>query len=98
MFCCHNILQHPAANLLLQYAVEGCPVDCKDNWTLEQLEKAIKRGAHPSARTPRAAKACRDEALVRVTSSWIVSMHLRPFDTVVVRVIRAVLVKHKLRT
>ena len=31
MFPRHDILKHPAANTLLQYATEGCPVDCGDN-------------------------------------------------------------------
>ena len=39
---------------------------------LEQLEKAIKRGAHPSAKTPRAAKACREEAQARVKDKCMI--------------------------
>ena len=42
-------LSHPAANLLLKYATKGCPADCGDDWTHEQMEAAIQRGPHPSA-------------------------------------------------
>lgn len=59
MFPRHDILQHPAANTLTQYATEGCPVDCGDNWTLKQLEKAIARGADPSAKIPKQPKPVR---------------------------------------
>ena len=66
MYPRNDVLNHPAAKELLKYAIEGCPVDCGANWTLEHIETAIRRGAHPSARTPEAAKACREEALARV--------------------------------
>ena len=66
MYPRNDVLSHPASKELLKYAIEGCPVDCGANWTLEHIETAIQRGAHPSARTPEAAKACREEALARV--------------------------------
>ena len=59
----NDILQHPAANMLMEYATNSCPVDCGDNWSLTRIEEAIKHGAHPSAREPLAAKACWEEAL-----------------------------------
>ena len=57
---------HPAAAMLLRYAQAGCPVDCGRNWTPQELQAAVDRGAHPSAQTPDAATACRREALERV--------------------------------
>ena len=66
MFPRNIALNHPAAASLLEYAYNGCPVDCGKNWTTEQMEAAILRGAHPSAKVPEAAAACRAEALERV--------------------------------
>ena len=40
---------HPAAELLDSYATNGCPVDCGPDWSREQIEEALKYGAHPSA-------------------------------------------------
>ena len=57
---------HPAAKMLLKYANHGCLVDCGQDWTIAEIQNAIDRGAHPSAQTPDAAKACRAEALERV--------------------------------
>jgi hypothetical protein len=66
MYPRNEVLNHPAGPDLLQYALEGCPVDCGDDWTLEQLEAAIRNGAHASANVPEAAAACKKEALERV--------------------------------
>ena len=66
MFPRNEVLNHPAGPTLLQYALEGCPVDCGSNWTIEQLEAAIANGAHSSANEPGAAAACKKEALERV--------------------------------
>ena len=65
MFPRNDILNHPAGNTLMGYAVNGCPVDCGANWPIQQIEAAISRGAHPLAKDARAAKACQDEALAR---------------------------------
>ena len=56
-------LRHPAAEELLQYATTGCPVDCGRDWTKEEIWKAIKKGACPSATNPLAVKCCREETL-----------------------------------
>ena len=60
------IKKHPAYSLLLQYATTGCPVDCGRDWTRQELQAAVTRGSHPSAKDPAAATACRKEALERV--------------------------------
>jgi hypothetical protein len=59
----NEVLNHLAGHDLLQYALDGCPVDCGDDWTLEQLEAAILNGALASANIPEAAAACKKEAL-----------------------------------
>ena len=47
-------LEHPAAPLLLKYAMTGCPVDTGPHWTSTQLAQAIDYGSHVSATTPEA--------------------------------------------
>ena len=42
-------LEHEAADLLLDWAENGCPVDTGENWTRTQIEEAIQRGPHQSA-------------------------------------------------
>ena len=63
-------LDHPAASLLQHYATNGCPADCGDDWTLQQLEAAIERGAHPSAREPVAAEALYIETMEQVAQGF----------------------------
>ena len=40
----NKALRHPAADALLQYATDGCPLDCGQDWTLAQMEAAIQKG------------------------------------------------------
>ena len=54
---------HPAAPLLQQYSTSGCPADCGQQWTKQQIETAIRRGPHISAREPTARRALLNEAL-----------------------------------
>lgn len=63
-------LQHPAAPMLDQWAEEGCPVDCGDDWTLDMIETAIRRGAHISAKAPEAIKCIRVEQLEKIKSGY----------------------------
>jgi hypothetical protein len=63
-------LEHPAAPLLLQYATSGCPANVTDPFPLEALEAAIKRGAHPSARAPKAAAALLKETQEKVGQGY----------------------------
>jgi len=39
-------LQHPMADLLLEYATNGCRVNCGKNWSVEQLEAAVEKDPH----------------------------------------------------
>jgi hypothetical protein len=66
MFPRNDTWHHPAADTLLRYARDGCPVHCGRDWSLDELQAAVTRGAHPSAKAPAAAAACRREALERV--------------------------------
>ena len=66
MYPRNEVLNHPAGPDLLHYALNGCPVDCGKDWSYEQLEPAIEKGAHSSANDDEAATACRKEAMERV--------------------------------
>jgi hypothetical protein len=66
MYPCNEAFDRPVGPHLLQYALDGCPANCGDDWTLEQLEAAIWNGAHSSANVPEAADACKREALEQV--------------------------------
>ena len=63
MFPCNDVLKHPAAKMLLKWATDGCPVDCGDPWSIERIQAAIDKAAHPSAQSKAAATACRNKAL-----------------------------------
>ena len=63
MFPRKEVLNHPAAASLLQYAQNGCPVDCGPNWSISDMAAAINKGAHQSAKDPIAANVCRKEVL-----------------------------------
>ena len=43
---------HPAADLLLDYAMKGCPRKTGAPWTKEQMQEAIDRGPHETALDP----------------------------------------------
>ncbi len=69
---------HPAFPLLLAYATTGCPVDCGKSWTRAQLQVAVNRGAHPSARTPDAIACLHAKTMEKVNSGFA---RLIPWDT-----------------
>ena len=47
-------LQHPASDLLMEYATVGCPTKIGKNWTIEDPEEAVKVEPHVSALDPEA--------------------------------------------
>ena len=42
--------RHPAAEKLLEYATKGCPARTGRNWTREEMQAAVDRGNHASAK------------------------------------------------
>ena len=40
-------LHHPAGPLLEEYSTEGCPVDCGNDWSRDNIKAAINFGNHP---------------------------------------------------
>jgi len=65
-----GISHHPAFDMLMQYAMEGCPVDCGEPWTREHLEAAVERGPHMLATLPEAAAALQNEAMEKVDQGF----------------------------
>jgi hypothetical protein len=64
-------LEHPAAPVLLELlATMGCTADVVDSWTMEILEAAIAKGAHPLAMVPEAATQLREETLEKVAQGY----------------------------
>ena len=64
-------LEHPAAPVLLELAtLLGCTADIVDSWTMEMLEAAIAKGAHPSAMVLEAAMQLRNETLEKVEQGY----------------------------
>ena len=63
-------LAHPAAPMLQRFAEEGCPGPITQSFGLEQLEHAIRRGAHPSARSYKARAALHLEVQEKVAQGY----------------------------
>jgi len=61
---------HPAFPLLWHYATNGCPIDCRPSWSLEQLQAAVEWGAHPSVKTPEAIQCLQEETLEKVQQGF----------------------------
>lgn len=61
MWPSEEALEHPAGELLEHWARHGCPVDCGDDWSIDWIEAAIKRGAHITAKSRAAIIALRTE-------------------------------------
>ena len=59
-------LDHPDANVLLDYAKGGCPVNSGHPWTLEMMEAAIDKGPHSSALDPEASHQLQAEVAAKV--------------------------------
>ncbi len=70
-------LAHPAAPMLQRFADDGCPAQISQSFTLDQLEQAIQRGAHPSARSPKARQALHQEVQEKIANGYA---RLIPWD------------------
>ena len=62
--------QHPAGPMLQKFGTEGCPVVVEEDWTIEQLDQAVEYGAHPSAESPEASRALREESMEKVKQGF----------------------------
>ena len=61
-------LDHPAADLLLEYATKGCPTNTGAPWSRQLMQAAIDRGPHVSALIPEAISQLRQEVADKVAS------------------------------
>jgi hypothetical protein len=52
---------HQATPLLYDYATNGCPVDCGENWSKEKIIKLLKKGPHRSSLQKNAIRQLRKE-------------------------------------
>ena len=63
-------LVHPAASRLVEYAMDGCPVDCGKDWELSHIREAVRKGAHISALHPVARKVLREKTMEKVKEGF----------------------------
>ena len=62
--------QHDAAPLLNNYATQGCPVNCGEDWDKDHIIAALQHGAHKSARSKEALAALHDESNQKVKDGY----------------------------
>jgi hypothetical protein len=60
---------HPFTETLRQWE-EGVPVDCGENWTLDQILAAIQQGPHKSALTPEAITLIEEDVAYQVQAGY----------------------------
>jgi hypothetical protein len=75
----NEALLHPPAPLLMELATLGCKADVGEAWTMDMLETAINKGAHPSSLQPDAAGQLRAETLEKVDQGYA---QLVPWDDI----------------
>jgi hypothetical protein len=63
-------LKHPAADMLLEFSMKGCPVETGPKWTKAMLDAALAKGAHPSAMEPEAAAQLRAESIEKANQGF----------------------------
>ena len=68
MFPRNKALQHKAAPMLLDWAINGCPTNCGPHWTSSQLQAYLNYGNHKSATHPAATTAITLETQEKVAA------------------------------
>ena len=63
-------LEHPAAPMLMEFATIGCDAAIDTQWTMEMIEVAIMRGAHPSAQLPEPTAQLCQETLKKIDQGY----------------------------
>ena len=68
-------LEHPATPMLVKYVTNGCDAAICMQWTMDLLEAAITRGAHPSALQPELATQLWAKTLEKVDQgyAWLIA-------------------------
>ena len=91
---------HPAGDLLLSYASEGCPVITGAPWSLAHMQAAVDRGPHESAMVPEAKDQLHAEVLEKVAQGharlidWDNIRHAPPPET---KISPVAMIPHKSR-
>jgi len=67
-------LEHAAIPLLMDYATNGCPVDCGENWKRNQIEAMLERGPHVSATEPDAIQQAIQETNEKVEKNDVIKI------------------------
>ena len=62
---------HPAAQILNTYSTKGCAVEMNNNWTLEHILQALKRGPHISAKQPAAKQHLLQETKMKIEQGYM---------------------------
>jgi len=65
-----DALVHPSASRLVEYAIDGCPVDCRKDWELSYIRKAVRKGAYISTIHPVTRKILREETMEKVQQEF----------------------------
>jgi hypothetical protein len=62
--------EHDFGHTLEEYAANGVPVDCGEDWTCEQIRTAVEKGPHQSARTPEAVQLFKEDIEYQVSAGF----------------------------
>jgi hypothetical protein len=60
---------HPFTETLRDWE-EGVPVECGEDWTLEEIEAAVAQGPHQSAQTPEALELIQEDIAYQVRAGY----------------------------
>ena len=63
-------ISHAALPLLLDFATNGCPVDCGPDWSKQRILLTMKRGAHKSTYDNKALVQLRAETKDKVAQGY----------------------------
>jgi hypothetical protein len=72
-------LNHPAADILCDWATFGCPTRTGRNWTKDKMWEAVERGPHRSATMPEAIKHFAEEIKEKLRTN---QARLVPWDNI----------------
>ena len=61
---------HPAEKLLTGYSIDGCPVDCGEDWSETRIRDMVLHGPHKSATSKDAIAALHEETQAKVTKGF----------------------------
>ena len=62
---------HPAAPMLNEFSTMGCPVDTGKDWSFEEIETAISRGPHISAKQGEALQYLHKETEEKIKGGYV---------------------------